>query len=273
MSHVLKQLQEANQCADEIATSLRLTRADFDKDLNGSNQKSSKEYFVEISQMERDIAQKEQEMGGTIPELTAAFNEAERNHNAAVNEVARAKNNLIDLREAMQLREDTLQELRNASAERADKFFTKYLGVQRHNGRLIFNHETKALRLEVHAAGSLIEDSNKVTDNKGLSGGERSYSTLSFVLALGQSMCVPFRALDEFDVFMDSVNRRVSIDLLLSVAKAHRSQQFIYITPQDVSHIRPSPDLRIHKLVAPVRGQQELEWNAASSSRSSSNDG
>lgn len=38
------------------------------------------------------------------------------------------------------------------------------------------------------------------TDLKGLSGGERSFSTLAFTLALENVISVPFCCLDEFDV-------------------------------------------------------------------------
>ena len=42
---------------------------------------------------------------------------------------------------------------------------------------------------------------------KTLSGGEKSYSTVSLILALWYVMTPPFMFLDEFDVFMDEMNR------------------------------------------------------------------
>jgi hypothetical protein len=43
-------------------------------------------------------------------------------------------------------------------------------------------------------------DCTMQTDLKGLSGGERSYSTLAFTMALESVISVPFCCLDEFDV-------------------------------------------------------------------------
>jgi len=41
--------------------------------------------------------------------------------------------------------------------------------------------------------------------------------------------------MDEFDVFMDAVNRRVGTEHLISFARQNPHLQFIYLTPQDVS--------------------------------------
>ena len=87
-----------------------------------------------------------------------------------------------------------------------------------------------------------------VTDTKQLSGGERSYTTLSFTLSLNESSDSPFCAMDEWDVFMDAVARKVSLDKMMEYAEAHKEKQFILITPQDISAVQPSPYVTIQKL-------------------------
>ena len=54
-------------------------------------------------------------------------------------------------------------------------------------------------------------------DLKVLSGGERSFVTVCYLLALCKKLQSSFHALDEFDVFMDNVNRGVSPTLTSTV--------------------------------------------------------
>jgi len=77
-------------------------------------------------------------------------------------------------------------------------------------------------------------------------------------MALGDRMCVPFRAMDEFDIFMDSVNRKKSIKLLIKYATERKKSQFIFLTPQDISGFE-GPHVRIFKLRPALRGQQTFD--------------
>lgn len=66
---------------------------------------------------------------------------------------------------------------------------------------MVIDHEKKILDLNVSAR----DDKNVGSDTRSLSGGERSYSTVAFILAIWDCVQLPFYFLDEFDVFMVSV--------------------------------------------------------------------
>ncbi|EJW83824.1 hypothetical protein WUBG_05265 [Wuchereria bancrofti] len=72
--------------------------------------------------------------------------------------------------------------------------------------------------------------------NTGLSGGERTYTSACFVMALWQAMGTPIRCMDEFDVFLDLNNRKIVMELFADLAtRQYPSYQFIFFTPQGVA--------------------------------------
>ena len=97
------------------------------------------------------------------------------------------------------------------------------------------------------------DESTQTNDVKALSGGERSFATLSLLLAIGESLETPFRVMDEFDVFLDPVARKLALETLIQISKEMEHRQFIFITPQDLSNIPTDPKLRIFHLKPPVR--------------------
>lgn len=67
-----------------------------------------------------------------------------------------------------------------------------------YQGTVVIDHVNKVLDLHVSAR----DDKKAGNDTRSLSGGERSYSTVAFILALWDCIQLPFYFLDEFDVFM-----------------------------------------------------------------------
>ncbi|KAF0751532.1 structural maintenance of chromosomes protein 6 [Aphis craccivora] len=82
------------------------------------------------------------------------------------------------------------------------------------------------------------------------SGGERTFATVALILALWSNMQLPFYSIDEYDVYMDNVNRLATTQLLM-MAIGNRKNQFIFLTPQDISHIKSADNIKIVKLKEP----------------------
>lgn len=76
------------------------------------------------------------------------------------------------------------------------------------------------------------------------SGGERSASAMAFLLALQRHVVSPFRAVDEFDIHMDSRNREVVFQMIVNTVK-RSGVQYILITPRQIT----VPDQGVHVIV------------------------
>jgi chromosome segregation ATPase len=59
--------------------------------------------------------------------------------------------------------------------------------------------------------------------------------------------------MDEFDVFLDPLARKIALKTLIETAKEMEHRQFIFITPQDLSSIQTDPKLKIFHLKPPSR--------------------
>lgn len=102
------------------------------------------------------------------------------------------------------------------------------------NGKTIGRLE---MRVQVAGTGVARGAEGRCSDMKQLSGGERSYSTIAFTLAVGEFVGQLWRAADEFDVFLDPVARTISLAALFGFARRSPHLQMILTTPQDVSAV------------------------------------
>jgi hypothetical protein len=81
----------------------------------------------------------------------------------------------------------------------------------------------------------------------------------------------PFRLMDEYDVFLDEVSRKVTLDELQKYAlrPQQRGRQLLIITPNNLNDVITSNDVRIKRMAPPSRNhahglqQQVLDFPAA----------
>ena len=146
--------------------------------------------------------------------------------------------------------------------------FDKILNKKGSSGFIEYDHRNQELNLVVQKDNR--DAMTQTNDVKALSGGERSFTTLSLLLALGEALETPFRVMDEFDVFLDPVARKIALEQMITLAKDMNHRQFIFITPQDLSNIQTDPQLKIFHLKAPERSnvvgqaaQQTLQFNSS----------
>ena len=58
---------------------------------------------------------------------------------------------------------------------------------------------------------------------------------------------------DEFDVFMDAVNRRISMNMLIESARMSDKKQYIFITPQDMTNVVIGDSVKVLRMSDPER--------------------
>ncbi|KAJ1632543.1 hypothetical protein T492DRAFT_627685 [Pavlovales sp. CCMP2436] len=86
-----------------------------------------------------------------------------------------------------------------------------------------------------------------------LSGGELSFATMAFQMAMWPFITVPFRCMDEFDFFMDDKYRQQTINSLLSTCDEQPSSQFLFLTPQDMLSMLDNDNIYRHTSNLPKR--------------------
>ena len=146
-------------------------------------------------------------------------------------------------------------------AMRAKIMFAYLLSERKFRGRVILDHENKQLDIAVEPDIALKSDSGR--EARTLSGGEKSFSTICLLLSIWEAIGSPIRCLDEFDVFMDSVNRATSMTLMIGAARRSVGRQFVLITPQSMGNVEMGDDVKVHRMSDPERGQGVLPFTQA----------
>ncbi|KAM8774202.1 structural maintenance of chromosomes protein 6 [Rhynchonycteris naso] len=222
-------------------------------------QKSASILDQEINKLRQKI-QAEHASHGDREEIMRQYQEARETYLDLDTKVRTLRKFIKLLDEIMTHRYKTYQQFRRCLTLRCKLYFDNLLSQRAYCGKMNFDHKNETLTISVQPG-----EGNRAAfnDMRALSGGERSFSTVCFILSLWSIAESPFRCLDEFDVYMDMVNRRIAMDMILKMADSQRFRQFILLTPQSMSSLPSSKLIRLFRMSDPERGQLVLPSQAA----------
>ncbi|NXJ29006.1 SMC6 protein, partial [Dicrurus megarhynchus] len=194
---------------------------------------------------------------GNREEIIQQFHYAKERYEDASNKVRNLRRFIAVLDGVMTERLKVYRQFLRTLSMRCKLHFEHLLRVRGCSGNIIFDHKNETLSISVQPRK---EEKASRSDLRSLSGGERSFSTVCFILSLWNISESPFRCMDEFDVYMDMVNRRIAIDMILERTVLQRHRQFILFTPLSMSSLPTSPHIRILRMPDPPRDQRTLNF-------------
>ncbi|NXH89374.1 SMC6 protein, partial [Edolisoma coerulescens] len=194
---------------------------------------------------------------GNREEIIQQFHYAKERYEDASNKVKNLRRFIAVLDEVMTERLKVYRQFLRSLSMQCKLHFEHLLRVRGCSGNIIFDHKNETLSITVQPRE---EEKASRSDLRSLSGGERSFSTVCFILSLWNISESPFRCMDEFDVYMDMVNRRIAVDMILERADFQRHRQFILFTPLSMSSLPTSPHIRILRMPDPPRDQRTLNF-------------
>ncbi|KAJ5999203.1 hypothetical protein N7451_007013 [Penicillium sp. IBT 35674x] len=211
-----------------------------------------------LHKLQNDLKRFNQQLGASRDEIAAEAARTEASYLQAMKQIEEHTAIAQLLKNTLHDRKKRWEIFRSHISSRAKAQFTYLLSERSFRGRLLTDHNKKLLDLQVEP--DITKDDNTGRGAKTLSGGEKSFSQVCLLLALWEAMGSPIRCLDEFDVYMDHINRKMSIDMLMTAARRSIGRQFILITPGSKADITIAPDVRVVELAEPERGQTTLSF-------------
>ncbi|KAL1619236.1 Structural maintenance of chromosomes protein 6 [Diplodia seriata] len=208
--------------------------------------------------LQQEIQQQDQRLGGSEEDLREEHFSAIAAHKTAVKDINDMETAQRMLKTTLDSRRARLAIFKRTIADRSRITFTYLLAARKFRGDLRINHKAKELDLAVEP--DITKAGAEGRQTRTLSGGEKSFSTVCLLLSLWDAMGAPTRCLDEFDVFMDSVNREISMKMIIDACRSSAMRQFLFITPQAMGNVSLGQDVKIIKMSDPERGQTTLPF-------------
>ncbi|CAR22883.1 DNA repair protein SMC6 [Lachancea thermotolerans CBS 6340] len=245
-------LQKINEFSDGIGTQISnaetyCTRAVA---FAGDMPETREDTKAEIDRITHRIQLAENRVGLSQDQIMSLFESAKLKYKDAEQKFANVDKAVFQLNESLKRRWQSLTYAKTDTCVTADTDFKESLRFRNFSGGLNFNFSKETLNMLVKTPND-----EKPRNVDTFSGGEKSFSQISLLLATWRPMRSRIIALDEFDVFMDQVNRQIGTKLIMNKLSKESRTQTVIITPQDIGKIAnfEDPGIRIHRMKDPER--------------------
>ncbi|KAH6885099.1 hypothetical protein BKA70DRAFT_1338202 [Coprinopsis sp. MPI-PUGE-AT-0042] len=232
------------------------------------NPRATEKVQSKLNSVQEALKMREKRGGRSVEDLAVEVNKTKEAYTKVNKDYKQASDLNKALKASLQVRLYRWQEFRRHIALRTKLIFQYHLSQRGYFGKVMFDHQAQTLQLKVITDDQAAGGSGAEKDPRSLSGGEKSFSTICLLLSLWDSIGCPLRCLDEFDVFMDAVNRRISMKMMIDTANASPDKQYILITPQDMTNITIGDTVKVHRMLDPERSSGRLRFGAGPSNDS-----
>jgi len=168
---------------------------------------------VKYGKLQDSLKAFDKRMGATPEAINEEFMRTKARFEKAYRERKGLEVILSQLKKAFSMRIDMFRAFQRHISARSRINFAYLLSERAFRGKLTIDHIAK--KLDVHVEPDETRKNGKGRSTKTLSGGEKSFSSICLLLSLWEAMGAPLRCLDEFDVFMDDVNRDISTKMIV----------------------------------------------------------
>ena len=219
---------------------------------------------AEVNLFEANLREEKERMGiRSNEEIKAKYDAISQEYSKIRSEYKAIKREGQEMERLEKRQKIAYDELRNESQQQICKRFTRFLSQRKAEGRVAIDHDNKLVSLSVRMDSTNQIESSQVQNIKVLSGGEKSFVTLSLIMATAHIIESPFFIMDEFDVFMDEANRVISLHSIIETAR-QENKQFIFITPHNLETVikeiekdKDNKDITIFQMKDPQQGRSQ----------------
>ena len=263
LSRAVSQLQEEFQELEEQVTHLTETAKAQSQGERIECDKSADQLKADIRHKEDLVKESEKEVGN-FDQINESYNHAKLRLESVKNTISYVDSIITRFEKSFYQRRELYHERRAKVTQIMQETFKRCLNQMGFDGEMVITHLTgQRINGQIVRTNPTLDlkinprQGHMYRDPRSLSGGERSFSTVAFLLALWEGCNSPFKILDEVDVFMDMITRQVALDSLVQAAMENKKQH-IFLSPLPMIDDHLNNDcITIFSMPEPVRVNHE----------------